>query len=71
MKHSVRVLQLLTQNCGDDDDAVDEEAGEEPQHRKHHVGGGESAGDGEEHPKHVGHQQHNPSTEPGERQGGF
>lgn len=52
----VCVCVRVTQNCGDDDNAIDEKPSEESQHCKHHVGGWKSAGDGEEHPKHVRHQ---------------
>lgn len=62
---------LVTQDCGDDDDAIDEKPREESQHCEHHEGGWESAGNGEEHPKHVRHQQHDLSAEPEERQSGL
>lgn len=58
----------LTENRGDDDDARDTKPGEEPQHHEHHVGGGKSTGNSEEHAGDVRHQKHGSAAEPSEGQ---
>ena len=58
--------QTLTEDCGNYDDACDAEPREEPEHRKHSVGGGKSAGHTEHHRRHIGHQKQNPPAKPTE-----
>lgn len=60
--------RVITENWWDNDDACDGEAGEEPQHREHHVGRRKGAGDTKQHSRHIWHQQHDPSAIPLENQ---